>query len=95
MTARALGSRHRYLRPACAAMRHDRNAQRIRTVSRLLRTVGVAWVVLSLMIVSLMARASAPARPQTMGTRPSILAADLAHATQQERAKSASREESA
>jgi hypothetical protein len=93
MTARALRDRHRYLRPACAAMRRDRNAQRIRTVSWLLRRVGVAWVVLSLLIVSLMARASAPVHPQNEGTRLSILAAALAHVTQQERAKSASQEE--
>jgi len=93
MIAQALVNHHRYRHPACAAVRRHRNARRIRTVSWLLRTVGVAWIVLSVLILALMARTPAPPRRQEEGMRPSILAADLAHVTQQERAKSTSQEE--
>ena len=49
-------------------------ARRLRTVSWLLRTVAVGWIVLSVLILSLMARTSIPAHPHNEQVHPSILA---------------------
>ena len=52
----------------------DGNARRLRTVSWLLRTVAIGWVVLSVLILSFMARTSIPAHPHHEQVHPSILA---------------------
>jgi len=93
MTAQALGNRHRYRHAACAAVRRNRNARRIRTVSWLLRTVSVAWVVVCVLILALMARTPARHRRQEEGVRPSILAADRSHVARPKRADGAQHEE--
>jgi hypothetical protein len=69
-------------------------ARRLRTVSWLLRTVAVGWIVLSVLILSLMARTSVPAHRQNEQVHPSILACILHTWERQEQANSGSDDES-
>jgi hypothetical protein len=61
-------------------------ARRLRVVSWLLRTVAIGWIVLSVLILSLMARPSVPAHRENEQVHPSILACVLHTWERQEQA---------